>query len=301
MTDLTIRLKGEVQASNFEEWKNELIARLRSVNTELVRDEDFVRAGEQVKALKNAESTLKEAKQSAIAQAADIQRLFGSIDAVAEETRQVRLALERQIKTRKREIKEQMLEGAINEVHAAIAAQGSAFQTLDHGRFLDRGRFEAAAKGKSTGFTLAKALEGLVREIEREVGEAGLRVADNIAILDGIADEYRMLFQDREQLIQLSKSDLLLTIDKRITLFNEDAAARTASGAVSESEGVEQSELNPDVPEVAQSRAAVRDRYHITLEILATREQAIELARAIREAYGSDEAVESVRLSRVPE
>jgi len=123
MTDLIIQLKGEVQSSNFEEWKNELIARLRGVNTELARDEDFVTAADQVKALKNAESTLKEAKQSAIAQAADIQRLFGSIDVVVEETRQVRLALERQIKARKQEIKEQMIERAINTVHAAIVAE----------------------------------------------------------------------------------------------------------------------------------------------------------------------------------
>jgi hypothetical protein len=301
MTELIIRLKGEVQSSNFEEWKNELIARLRSVNTELVLDEDFVRAGDQVKAFKNAESMLKEAKQSAIAQAADIQRLFGSIDVVAEETRQVRLALERQIRTRKQEIKERMIEGAINAVHAAIAVQSLAFQSLDHGRFFDRARFDAAAKGKSTSSSLARALESLVREIEQEIGEEGLRVADNIAILDGIADEYRMLFQDRGQLIQLSKSELRLTIDKRIMLFKEDTGARRASRAVSESEGGEERELNPDAPEVAQSRVAIRDRYRITLEMLASREEATELARLIRDAHGGRKTVESVRLSRVHE
>jgi len=181
------------------------------------------------------------------------------------------------------------------------SSQSSAFQSLDHGKFLDRARFEAAAKGKSTSSTLARALESQVREIEREIGEEGLRVAENISILDGIAGEYRMLFQDREQLIQLSKSELRLTIDKRIKLSKEDAATRRAIKAVSESQEVEERELNPDLPEMAQSGAVIRDRYRITLELLACREEAIELARTIRETHSGDEAVESVRLSRVHE
>jgi len=110
-----------------------------------------------------------------------------------------------------------------------------------------------------------------------------------------------MLFQDREQLIQLSKSELRLTIDKRIKLSKEDAATRRAIKAVSESQEVEERELNPDLPEMAQSGAVIRDRYRITLELLACREEAIELARTIRETHSGDEAVESVRLSRVHE
>lgn len=301
MTELIIRLKGEIQDSNFDDWKRDLVARLRGVNTELVRDEDFARASEQVKAFKNAELALKTAKQSAIDQAAEIQRLFGAIDGVAEETRQVRLMLERQIKARKQEIKAQMIEGAINAVHAAIARQSPLFQTLDHGPFLDRARFEAAAKGKSTSATLSRALERLVREIEQEIDQETLRVADNLALVNAIAEEHRMLFQDRENLLRLSAHELRLTIDTRIARYNENQATRRAAKAVDELKRIEEQELNPVSSEARPTEEAAKERFRITLELLASREQAIDLARVIREKHGDDEAVESVRLSRAHE
>jgi len=301
MAELIINLKGEIQNSNFDEWKGELLARIRNVNTELVRDEDFARASDQVKRFKNAERALKRAKQSAIAQAADIQRLFDSIDVVAEETRQVRLTLERRIKARKQEIKEQMIEGGINAVHAAIAQQSAAFQALDHAPFLDRARFEKAAKGKSTGRTLAKAIETLVRQIELEIEEEGMRVAENIAIMDNIADEHRLLFQDRDHLIRLPKSEVRLTIDTRIARYHEETARKRAQLATAELQRIEDQDLNPpDACSVPMAQAA-KERYRITIELSATREHAIELARIIRETHGIDESVASVRLSRVRE
>ncbi len=107
MSNLVIKLSGEIQNSNFDEWKNELIQQIRAVNNELKTDSEFALATKSVKQFKAAEKALKEAKQSALEQAADINQLFDAIDAVAEETRQVRLSLERQIKSRKQEIKEE--------------------------------------------------------------------------------------------------------------------------------------------------------------------------------------------------
>ena len=106
MNQLFIKLTGTVNSSNFDEWKMELIAQIQAVNIELVTDNDFVIASEQVKSFKSAEKSLKEAKQSAIDQAVEIQQLFSAIDEISEEARQARLSLERQIKARKIEIKQ---------------------------------------------------------------------------------------------------------------------------------------------------------------------------------------------------
>ena len=35
MSELIIKLTGEITDTNFDEWKNELLARLKNVNTEL--------------------------------------------------------------------------------------------------------------------------------------------------------------------------------------------------------------------------------------------------------------------------
>jgi hypothetical protein len=63
MAQLIIKLTGEIQSSNFDEWKNDLIAQIQSTNTELTTDDDFVAATRHVKLFKAAEKSLKEAKQ----------------------------------------------------------------------------------------------------------------------------------------------------------------------------------------------------------------------------------------------
>ena len=79
MNDLLIRLNGEIQSSNFHEWKNELIGQIHSTQLDLLTDHDFADAELNVKTFKVAEKTLKNAKKVAIEQASDIQELFDAI------------------------------------------------------------------------------------------------------------------------------------------------------------------------------------------------------------------------------
>ncbi len=80
MKPLVIKLSGSIDTSNFNEWQQELIIQIHSVNKELVTEDDFAIASHQVKQFKSAENLLKQAKQSAIEQADDIQKLFAAID-----------------------------------------------------------------------------------------------------------------------------------------------------------------------------------------------------------------------------
>lgn len=88
------KLTGTVNTSNFDEWKSDLIVQIQSTHIELVTDDDFVEATNQVKSFKAAEKFLKQAKQSAINQAEEIQQLFSAIDDITEEARQARLSLD---------------------------------------------------------------------------------------------------------------------------------------------------------------------------------------------------------------
>ena len=116
MNNLTIKLSGEIQNTNFHDWKNELIDQIQSTNMELASDIDFSSAEQNVKDFKDAEKTLKKAKENAINQAQDIQDLFNAIDEVTDLARQTRLTLERQIKIRKIEVKEEIVLNAIAEM-----------------------------------------------------------------------------------------------------------------------------------------------------------------------------------------
>jgi len=132
MTDLNITLTGEVRESNFEEWKDGLVERIRAVDVELSEEDDFANANDSIRQFRAAEQTLKQAKQAALEQAADINRLFDAVDAVTEETRQARLSLERRIRLRRQELKQKTLqahaEGNAATLDALPAVQQALFQ-----------------------------------------------------------------------------------------------------------------------------------------------------------------------------
>ncbi|MFK7853905.1 MAG: hypothetical protein AB8B79_07330, partial [Granulosicoccus sp.] len=63
-------------------------------------------------------------------QAADINRLFDAVDAVTEETRQARLTLERRIRVRRQELKQQALQAHVDSNAATLDALTTAQQAL---------------------------------------------------------------------------------------------------------------------------------------------------------------------------
>jgi hypothetical protein len=130
MTELTITLTGEVRESNFEEWKDGLVERIHSVDATLSDDDDFASANNSIRQFRDAELMLKNAKQAALEQAADINRLFDAVDAVTEETRQARLSLERKIRIRRQELKQRALQVHIDNNAATLDALTPAEQAL---------------------------------------------------------------------------------------------------------------------------------------------------------------------------
>jgi len=282
MNDLVIKLTGEVLSSNFEQWKDALVAQIRSTRTELSTDNDFVEAGRRVKLFKTAEATLQAAKESALRQAADIQRLFAAIDEVSEEARQARLALERQIRTRKQQIRDGLIETGIAAVRKMIAAQPEDFQLLDQRDYLDRARFELAVKGKMGTSGVYAAINGLCATIGREIEERSGEVCKNGQLIDSLPDNYRLLFQDRDSLVSLSGPELDLLIQQRIALNAPEGFAH-----------------DPDVAEnPGQTGSVELHKYRIVMEVYSSEDAAMAIARTIRQSFGSNPSVTAITLSR---
>jgi hypothetical protein len=302
MDQLIIKLTGKIQSSNFDEWKNDLIAQIQSTNTELTTDDDFGAATRHVKLFKAAEKSLKEAKQSAIDQAADIQRLFTAIDDISEEARQARLSLERQIKARKLEIKKGILESGIDLVRAFIDMQSADFQMIEHFRYLDRNRFESVVRGKAGIKGMQFAIDGLCDTIKMEISQKAAEVTNNGVAIDTLPSQYQLLFPDRHSLIALTQQALNLTIDKRIALFNEENTKRKAEKVINELKKLEEVDLNPDIRLHPESVNLVeKEKYRLVIDILSSKETAIEIARSIRQAYGDNDnaSISSMKLTRL--
>lgn len=109
---LRIDVQGAVTASNLESYKAVALRTIGSIKTTLVTDQDFADAEKTIKWCGNVESSLDAAKQHALSQTESIERLFRAIDDIHEKTRQVRLKLEKLVKSEKDARRQQIVTDA---------------------------------------------------------------------------------------------------------------------------------------------------------------------------------------------
>jgi hypothetical protein len=301
MNQLVIKLTGTINASNFDEWKQDLILQIQSINKELVTDSDFVRASSQVKSFRSAEKALKQAKQSAIEQAEEIQQLFLAIDEVTEEARQARLSLERQIKVRKLEIKEQHVQAGIDEIQKFIDEQIGELKHIDHSVYLDRSRFESSVSGKASTTGLQNAIDQLCKLIKSEVAAKVIEVVSNKAKIESLPTGYKLLFQDISSLLGFSSNLLDQEIDKRIKRYNQEMAGKETESQAREFSDAPKVGTNTesDTPETSELTSV--KEFRIVIDIRSTNDQAIEIVQAIKTAYGENPCVSEVRLIQASE
>lgn len=305
MNALQIQLTGEVTETNFEEWKKDLLAQIASSKRELKTDDDFAIAESDVKAIKAGEKTLKAAKQSALDQAAAIQKLFSAIDEVTEEARQARLALERQIKSRKEEIRDEIVVDGMRLIESHLAEQDDTFNAVNQERFMDRQTLENFTKGKRSASSMQKAINVAVANVKEKIAHKSASIASNQKILDAIDTKYRSIFQDPNTLLGLPDDELQLTIRKRIDFYEEQQAKQKAiDDALSdEKEPATKSEVknhdaedtDDEEPEVAGDMAA---SFIISLEVFAEESRANELLDELEGRYAHREIIGEIRLSR---
>lgn len=312
MNALQIKLTGEVTDTNFEEWKKDLLAQIASSKRELKTDDDFAIAESDVKVIKAGEKTLKTAKQSALDQAAAIQKLFAAIDEVTEEARQARLALERQIKSRKEEIRDEIVDEGMQQIDAHLEQQNDTFHAVNHERFMDRQTLDDYTKGKRSADSMQKAINTAIAEVKEKIALKWAAIAANQKVLKGIDNKYTSIFQDPNSLLGMTDDELQTTIEKRIDFFEEEQAKQKAK---EEAEAAEQAQASPQaVPEQpAEAEAEIEEEpeeeepeiagdlptsFTISLEVFADESRANELLDELEGRYGHREIIGEIQLSR---
>jgi len=167
---LVIQVEGRVVASNLETWRAGALGMIRAFNRRLVTDQDFADAERVVKWAKIAEEQLEAAKRAALAQAADVEALFRTVDDVKSELRSLRLDLEMLIKARKTTIRDQIQREALSTVTDWLRAEAA-----DLGDYAPRIPSEAALriaeemKGRKTVATLREAAQGAAARLRAEL------------------------------------------------------------------------------------------------------------------------------------
>lgn len=122
--------------------------------------------------------------------------MFAAIDEVSAEAREARLALERQIKKRKAEIKDEIVDSGVDSVTEYLQQQSDALQSVRHS-WLDKSAFEDAIKGKRTTASMQKAVTKLLVQIKGEIADREEKISQNTKILEKMMTNTVQFFRIR--------------------------------------------------------------------------------------------------------
>lgn len=211
---LRIEVTGMVTASNLAEFKETALAAIRGVNRELTTDQHFADAEQSVKWCEEVETRLKAAKEHALSQTASIDQLFKTIDDISAEARKVRLELDKLVKARKDELRQQIV--------------GQAMRALaDHtNRLIDRigikatipvaADFAGAIKGKRSLASIQDAVDTELARANIAASELADLMESNIKTLRGEAHDWRFLFPDLATVASKPAEDFANLLTARI-------------------------------------------------------------------------------------
>ena len=222
---LRIELTGQVTTSNLAEFRAHAQAVLGSIKRDgFQSDEDFANADKTAKWCADVESRLDAAKQHALAQTTSIDELFRTLDAIKEDTRQVRLTLEKTVKARKEAVKLERIAKAKSDFAAHVAALQS--EIADVRLTVLAPDFGGAIKGLKTLVSVDNAIGVAMANAKIAADQQAADVRAKLAWFNENAEEYRSLFSDLQQLIGWHFDEFKQAVTARIVLRKQAEEAK---------------------------------------------------------------------------
>lgn len=226
---LLVEISGQVTNTNLPAFKEQALALFSKINRDLKTDEDFANAEQTVKWCSEAEARLAAAKQHALAQTANIDELFRTIDDISAEARRVRLDLDKLVKARKDairgEIKQRGVAALAEHISSLNTQLGKAYMTVVPADF------ESAMKGKKTVASLNDAVDTVLAKAKIEANAIAGNIQINLNYLREHAAEFKALFPDTGTIVLKAHDDLVALVKARIAEHKEAEAQRQAKAA----------------------------------------------------------------------
>lgn len=213
---LVLNVEGRVLACNLDAFNvgaRSFLARLPKAN-ELTTDQHFANAEAAAKACADAESRIRAAKDAAMAQAADIDKVFRAVDLIAEEIRQARLSLEKAVKARKESIRVEIMQAAQAKLAEHVKNLNERIGWHDGCPIISPAAadFASAIKGKKTVASLRDACDTELARAKIATSE----LADRIEANRKAMGEHEHLFPDFPQVCTKLPSDFANLVAVRV-------------------------------------------------------------------------------------
>lgn len=224
---LAVQIRGEVITSNLPAFKSAAERFIASIKTDLETDEDFVNAVANVNFCDDAEKRLAAALDGAIAQMSTVDEVKRTVEHLIAQFRAKRLALDKLVESRKKQIKE-----------SAIAERRQKY--ADHVADLNKELGEVSINVPAPDFvgaiknlrTIASLRNSLDTALANGKIAADATAKDLRAKLDWYKPhvaEYGFLFRDLQTIIQKPVDDFQLVVTTRIDEHKREKAAKEAA------------------------------------------------------------------------
>lgn len=222
-----VQIKGEVMASNMNEYKLVAVDYIRSISTDLKDDQDFANAEQAVKFCKECEDKLEAARESALAQTASIDDLMKTIDYIKDNFRAKRLELDKLVKERKEAIKAEIVNQARAQFDECVRSLEKEIAPIR--LIVPAPKFAEAAKNKRTLASLHDAIDTETAAAEMEAFRIAALVRGNLNASNDIRKDYGFLFSDLQAIVYKPLDDFNLLVASRVNEHKQAEAQRIES------------------------------------------------------------------------
>ena len=284
--NLVLTTESKVLSTNIVEFEKQAEQFLATLTSKFETDDDFAAAKEEVKTLKEVEDKIRAAIKSA--QSGEITALITSAENIAERFRQERLARDKLVKLKELEVKQDIINDALDEIVGIRGKYESSVslaleQTMPKSAITKR--IEEATKNKRT-------LDGLVKSVNAEktliLAELAKESARITARLKMIPVAYEHLFRDALQLVA-GTDDLEPIIAERVNAEQQrEAKVKAEAQAVAEEMGTQSAVEKTQENSTALSDDEPTFNFEIRIAFTGTQEQAIAMARKVKAQYGDN-------------
>lgn len=222
---LSVQIVGEVRSSNLPAFQDAASRAIAAINTKLETDQDFADAEAAIKWCDTGEKDLDTVKRMAVGQMATIDDLFRTVDALSEQMRTKRLALQKLVKERKDAIRAEILQEGVKAFAAHIATLN---ERLGQSYMPDmRPDFAGAMKGKRTISSLRDAINVTLLNAKIDADEIAGKIGVNVRQL-AEHPEHKFLFNDASTLVQMDPQAFAAVVENRILKHKQEQERKEA-------------------------------------------------------------------------
>lgn len=250
---LSIQIRGEVSLSNLPRFKEAAEAFVAQIKTDLSTDDDFAQAEANVKFLDEAEKSLEHAKKSALSQTADIDELMRTIDQIKESMRAKRLSLDKLVKSKKEQIKSDIVIAAQKKLAAHVAELNVETKPVVLSVL---GDFGLAIKGKRSISSLHDAVDLELSRCKIYSDSLAATVRKNLALLDKQAPTKKALFADLDTLALENFAAFSAIVENRLAA-ERDRIAKIEAEIKANAEAAQAAKESAQIAPMAQAIAPV--------------------------------------------